>query len=39
MISFDALISNLPAILGEGKAKLTKLNQQALELGYSYLKE
>jgi 2-oxoglutarate ferredoxin oxidoreductase subunit gamma len=39
IVSFDALISNLSVILGEGKAKLTKLNQQALELGYSYIKE
>ena len=39
MISFDALIKNLPIILGEGKAKLTKQNQQALELGFSYIKE
>jgi 2-oxoglutarate ferredoxin oxidoreductase subunit gamma len=39
MISFDALISNLPTILGEGKAKLIKQNQQALEYGFSYIKE
>ena len=39
MISFDALIRNLAAILGEGKAKLIKQNQQALELGFSYIKE
>ena len=39
MISFDALMKNLPVILGEGKAKLTKQNQQALELGFSYIKE
>lgn len=39
MVSFDALIKNLPTILGEGKARLTKQNQQALELGFSYIKE
>jgi 2-oxoglutarate ferredoxin oxidoreductase subunit gamma len=39
MISFDALISNLPTILGEGKAKLITHNQQALEYGFSYIKE
>jgi 2-oxoglutarate ferredoxin oxidoreductase subunit gamma len=39
MISFDALINNLSAILGEGKAKLIKQNQQALKIGFSYIKE
>jgi 2-oxoglutarate ferredoxin oxidoreductase subunit gamma len=39
MISYDAMIRNLNAILGEGKAKLIKLNKEALELGYNYLKE
>ena len=39
MLSFDSLVRNLPAILGEGKAKLTKQNQQALEIGFSYIKE
>jgi len=39
MISYDAMVKNLNAILGEGKAKLIKLNKEALELGYNYLKE
>jgi 2-oxoglutarate ferredoxin oxidoreductase subunit gamma len=39
MVSFDALVGNLATIFGEGKAKLIKKNQQALELGYSYVKE
>jgi Pyruvate/2-oxoacid:ferredoxin oxidoreductase gamma subunit len=39
MISYDAMIKNLNEILGEGKAKLIKLNKEALELGYNYLKE
>jgi len=38
-ISFDFLIKNLTEILGEGKAKLIKLNKDALELGYNYAKE
>lgn len=38
-ISFDFLIKNLTGILGEGKSKLVKLNQDALELGYDYVKE
>jgi 2-oxoglutarate ferredoxin oxidoreductase subunit gamma len=39
IISFDAMIKNLPAILGEGKAKLLKLNREALEIGYNFVKE
>lgn len=39
IISFDFLIKNLTAVLGEGKAKLIKLNKDALELGYNYIKE
>jgi 2-oxoglutarate ferredoxin oxidoreductase subunit gamma len=39
IVSFDFMIENLSPILGEGKAKLIKLNQEALELGYSYVKE
>ena len=39
MISFDAMLENLAAILGEGKAKLIELNRQALDLGYNYVKE
>ncbi len=39
IISFDFLIRNITAVLGEGKAKLVKLNKDALELGYNYIKE
>lgn len=39
IISFDFLIKNLTGILGEGKSKLIKLNKDALEFGYNYVKE
>jgi 2-oxoglutarate ferredoxin oxidoreductase subunit gamma len=39
MISYEAMLENLEAILGEGKAKLIELNRQALDLGYNYVKE
>ena len=39
MISYDAMLENLTEILGEGKAKLLKLNREALALGYNYAKE
>jgi 2-oxoglutarate ferredoxin oxidoreductase subunit gamma len=39
MISYDAMVKNLNEILGEGKSKLIKLNKEALELGYNFLKE
>jgi len=39
IISFDFLIKNLTGILGEGKSKLIKLNKDALEIGYNYVKE
>jgi len=39
IISFDIMLKNLSEILGEGKAKLIKLNRQALELGFNYIKE
>ena len=35
--SYDFMIKNLAAILGEGKAKLIKLNKEALEMGYNYV--
>ena len=38
-ISFDAMIKNLGELLGEGKAKLIKLNKEALEMGFNYVKE
>ena len=39
MISFEAMLENLKAILGEGKAKLLQLNQEALTVGYNYAKD
>jgi len=39
IVSFDFLIEHLPEILGEGKSKLIKLNKDALELGYNFIKE
>ncbi|HOD75608.1 MAG TPA: 2-oxoacid:acceptor oxidoreductase family protein [Syntrophorhabdaceae bacterium] len=39
IISFDAMIKNLAELLGEGKSKLIKLNREALETGFNYVKE
>ncbi|MHB8109121.1 MAG: 2-oxoacid:acceptor oxidoreductase family protein [Syntrophorhabdaceae bacterium] len=39
IISFEAMIKNLAELLGEGKAKLIKLNKEALEMGFNYVKE
>jgi 2-oxoglutarate ferredoxin oxidoreductase subunit gamma len=39
MISFDTMLENLGEILGEGKAKLMKLNREALKLGHDYAKD
>jgi 2-oxoglutarate ferredoxin oxidoreductase subunit gamma len=39
MISMDAMLENLTAILGEGKAKLLKMNREALLCGYNYIQE
>lgn len=39
IISFDFMIKNLAEILGEGKAKLIKLNKEALEVGFNHVKE
>ncbi|NLW35373.1 2-oxoacid:acceptor oxidoreductase family protein [Syntrophorhabdus aromaticivorans] len=39
IISFDFMIKNLSQILGEGKSKLIKMNKDALELGFNYIKE
>jgi len=39
IISFDVMIKNLAGILGEGKSKLIKLNREALETGFNYVKE
>ena len=39
MISYDAMVKNLTEILGEGKAKLLKLNREALAVGFNYTKD
>ena len=39
IVSFEFMIKNLAQILGEGKSNLIKLNKQALELGYHFVKE
>jgi 2-oxoglutarate ferredoxin oxidoreductase subunit gamma len=39
VVSFDFIIKNLTQILGEGKSKLIKMNKDALEMGYHYIKE
>jgi 2-oxoglutarate ferredoxin oxidoreductase subunit gamma len=39
IISFDFMITHLQEILGEGKAKMIKLNKEALEAGYAFVKE
>jgi len=39
IVSFDFVIKNLSQILGEGKSKLIKMNREALELGFNYVKE
>jgi 2-oxoglutarate ferredoxin oxidoreductase subunit gamma len=39
MISYEAMLENLEAILGAGRSKLVELNRQALGVGYSHVKE
>jgi 2-oxoglutarate ferredoxin oxidoreductase subunit gamma len=39
LINLDNLLKNLPDILGAGKAKLLKVNEEAIQCGYNYLKE
>jgi 2-oxoglutarate ferredoxin oxidoreductase subunit gamma len=39
LVSLQLMLKNLPEILGEGKAKLVKINKEALEAGYNYIKE
>lgn len=39
IVSYDFMVKNLSQILGEGKSKLIKLNKEALELGFNYVKE
>ena len=38
LISFDLLIKNLPEILGPGKARLLKINKEAFQVGFNYVK-
>ena len=39
IVSFDFLMEHMAEILGEGKSKLTKINREALRLGFEYVKE
>jgi 2-oxoglutarate ferredoxin oxidoreductase subunit gamma len=39
IVSFEFMVKHLSEILGEGKSKLTKLNREALETGFNYVKE
>ena len=39
LVSLPLMLKNLPEILGEGRAKLIKINKEALETGYNYIKE
>jgi 2-oxoglutarate ferredoxin oxidoreductase subunit gamma len=39
IVAFDFLMKHMAEILGEGKAKLTKVNREALQLGFDYVKE
>ena len=39
IVSFDFMLKHLQEILGEGKAKMIKLNREALETGYTFAKE
>ncbi|MCU0822569.1 MAG: 2-oxoacid:acceptor oxidoreductase family protein [Spirochaetes bacterium] len=39
LISLDKLLKNLPEILGASKAKLIKVNEEALKCGFNFVKE
>ena len=39
IVSYDFLMEHMAEILGEGKSKLTKINREALQLGFDYVKE
>jgi 2-oxoglutarate ferredoxin oxidoreductase subunit gamma len=39
LASLPLMLKNLAEIMGEGKVKLIKLNKDALEMGYNYIKE
>ena len=36
MISYETMVENLEAILGEGKSRLVRLNREALAVGFEY---
>jgi 2-oxoglutarate ferredoxin oxidoreductase subunit gamma len=38
MVSYERMLENLEEILGESKAKLLKINREALTLGYNYVR-
>jgi 2-oxoglutarate ferredoxin oxidoreductase subunit gamma len=38
LVSFPRILKNLPTLLGAKKARLLKLNQEALEQGFDYVK-
>lgn len=39
IVSFDFLQTHLAEVLGEGKSKLLKINREALQVGFDYVKE
>ena len=39
IVSFDFLMKHMAEILGVGKSKLTKINREALQMGFDYAKE
>jgi 2-oxoglutarate ferredoxin oxidoreductase subunit gamma len=39
LLSFERIVEHLPEILGDGKARLLKINQKAFELGYHFIEE
>jgi hypothetical protein len=39
IVSFDFLQKHLAEVLGEGKSKLIKVNKEALQVGFDYVKE
>jgi 2-oxoglutarate ferredoxin oxidoreductase subunit gamma len=39
LISFKLLQKNLPEILGAGKSRLLKINRDAFQAGFNYIKE
>ena len=39
IVSFPRLLKNLPSILGAKRERFLKINQEALEQGYAFVKE